>query len=417
MKQYTLLTLVLALATTARAKPPASAPDPKQALLAGAEATLMDDLNKAIERRKAADAALAAATEPKTVADAEVSRLEGELKTATERRDALQKIIVEQLAGQTDAVKTAFSALGPAQSEFDAAVASGNALVIKEAKKKLEAATTAWNTAGGAFRSFIEKVNTDLGTTLDPAVHYLLAKDAFDAALGTLGQAVTDLGPKVADAKRKAGEATAAHAAALAEQRAAQDALRQLAVAALTLDRLEKAGERPVEVKLPPELAAQLTKLVTAVEGNTAAIGTLTTEVTGIKTAVGELTTEVKNLRADLNAKFDALSQKLDELKRPDLSALIAEIKGLKLSDEQVAQVTQNLERMAKAFEAVSQKPDNSEAIATALERIEALLRAWQENPGATVYEEEAGTNRCGQRCVRYYVLGKNNKKLYVYNY
>lgn len=397
------LSLVLALTATAAfaAEPQTPAPtapanvDPAAALLKSAEAAMNDELSQALARRQNAADALAKAAKAKAEADTEVDGLEEKAKNATATRNALKKIIDEQLTDELQKVTAAADAQGKARADLAALPATASSLVVGVAKKKVAEANDALIAAKKAFKEFATAAGVDVPDDVDP----LLAQDPFNEKMKELEKAVADLETPLAEAKEKAKAAAEATTAAQAELTSAIVALREPAYRTVLLARLGQP------VQLPTDVVAAITGQKTALDQIAAKIDTLST-------SVGGLTTEVKGLRADLTTKLDGLKSALDALKTPDLSALADALKtalaGSKFSDEQIKLVMANITKLTAAAEAISKKPDPDLG---GLERIRALLESWKVAPMEEVFQETVCEN--GYQVNKFFVV-RNGEKVYI---
>lgn len=417
------LTVLLTFASSAQPQTPAPVPDQK-AVLADAQKVLNESLSLAIERHKKAKAATVTTTQGKNDADALVKRMENDLKTVTKKRDDLKKAVDGEFAVELQKLTAAFQAWAQAQSDLATATSAATRLsdlALNTVKANVTATKAALDGARKKFKAFADASGVLVGNEPDP----MDARNAFTQTLAGLNRTVADLTPKVEEARRKAGTIGTTLSTAQAEEKAAADALRELAVPALTLAKLDEIGTRPVEVKLQPAVEAKLGELVSAVQGNTSAVNTLATNVGTVSTKVGEvtiavngLTGEVKGLRTDLNGKLDALCTVVGTLQKPDLSALATELKtalaGGKLTDVQITEAMGNVKRLTDAIEAISKTPGSPDAVAQALGRIEALMTAWKDSQATPQVLEEVGTDQCGRSWTYYYFVDKNGKKRYV---
>ncbi|MDO8469324.1 MAG: hypothetical protein Q7S29_06245 [Candidatus Peribacter sp.] len=358
---------VLALVTQVTgAEPltPASVPDPS-ALLAGGKTVVIDSLQKALKRQQDAATAVAAKDRDKRAADAEVVRLQGELKVAKEKQAALAKAIAEKLPAEVQKLKAATDAWTTARTELSTAqstsVASG---VLAELKLKLDATNMTLDAAKKAFASFVRGVNGTAGTGIVENLDPLVVNDAFSTAQGKLDEKVADVAGKHSAAQGKAGTAALALTTAVNEQRSAEAALQTATAAAgpqIVLQEVQQLASRPV--KLPPAVVTQIGNAERDSKKSVDELVILKDEVAKLKKALGEFQTAQGTVNGELKSAITTTDGKVTTL-QGDVTAVKKVTDGL---DARLKAIEDEMKKISEAIGKIPLNPVTSEQVAALL--------------------------------------------------
>jgi|GEM_PF-4780338 len=301
------------------AQPPTPAPVPDAlALVKSAQQIVAQDLANAFARREAALNAIADTAQSKANADAEVVRLEGDLKAIAEKRDALKTVIVEKLTAEVDKLQAANKAWTDAQTDL-ANSAGKSATVLRLVTEKFEATSAALEAAKQAFATFVTETNTAVGVTIATDIDVLVAADAFTPVLGELHQAVFAANTKLEEAKTKAGNIT--DTAAQDELQKAQSEIVRLALIVSDLMRIDN---QPMKVELPASTNEALAALVKNGADQNAAISTLTTTVGAVSGEVTKVATAVDKQTATMDKTSTAVTGLTGEVSKQGVATATA---------------------------------------------------------------------------------------------